>query len=289
MTGSSVEPVGCETTPEADWGPDVIGQFANYQRARGFSENTVTRRTLTLEAFSRLIAPAHLGAATLNDIDEFLAVKPSPRTRHAYRSDLRVFYGWAVRRGMLETNPAELIEPIRVPKSVPRPIGPEVHAALAAGTLRVRRMMALGLYAGLRCAEIAALDASDIHLQEPPVIVVRNGKGGKDRVVPMHPDLVAVFDGLPSAGPVFPFNGRPVKAASVSRTLRRHFAECGLKATAHQLRHTFGTEAARATNGNLLKVGLWMGHADTNTTKGYAGWAGDGAADIARMFTADVA
>lgn len=265
----------------------MIDQFTAYQRSRGFSEATIRRRTMTLGSFSRFLQPMDLAAAELGDVEEWLQTKRSARTRHAYQSDLRVFYTWAAKRDLVDDNPAALLDSIKVPKSLPRPIGDEIHAALLCGSLRTRRMVALGLYAGLRCAEIAAVDCGDVNTKTaPPVLVVRNGKGGKDRVVPLHPVLADLLADLPEHGPLFTWAGRPVRPESVSRTIRRHLEGCGIDATPHQLRHTFGTEAYRVTR-NLLLVGGLMGHESTDTTKGYVGLAGDGAEAIGRMFGGD--
>jgi site-specific recombinase XerD len=263
------------------WGVHVIDAFERYQLGRGFSPLTVRRRTQTLRSFARHLEPSDLGDATLTDIEEWLASKRTARTRHAYRSDLRVFYDWAVKRELLASNPAALVDSIKVPKSLPRPIGPEVHAALLSGTLRQRRMIGLGLYAGLRCAEIAALDCSDVG---HGVIVVRNGKGGKDRVIPLHPELERLLDGLPASGRLFTRGGRPISSAAVSRLISRHFARCGITATPHQLRHTFGTELARAAKGDLVSMGLIMGHGSAETTKGYVGWAAEMGEVVAAMY-----
>ena len=266
------------------WGVPVIEQFSNYQLMRGRSPLTVRRRRKTLESFGRFLEPATLGDATLEQIEEWLASKPAARTRHAYRSDLRVFYDWAVKRNMLPTNPAVLVDSIKVPKALPRPIGAEVQAALLVGTPRARRAVALGLYAGLRCAEIAALDADDID-HHAGVLVVRDGKGGKDRVLPIHPRLAHLLKGAPARGPIFTRAGEPISSAAISRLISRQFERCGIEATPHQLRHTFGTELARRAKGNLVAMAALMGHGSTETTKGYVGWAADMADVVALMFT----
>jgi len=259
----------------------MIEAFAHHQRTRGFSAQTVRRRTNTLHSFERFLAPANLGDATLAHIEEWLSTKPAARTRHAYRSDLRVFYAWAVKRNLLDTNPAALTDSIKVPKALPRPIGSEVHTALLVGSQRARRMVALELFAGLRSSEVAVLDCSDIG---HGVIVVRDGKGGKDRVIPMHPVLAEMLDGIPGSGRLFTRAGRPISSSAVARVIAHQFERCGISATPHQLRHTFGTELARATNGNLVAMADLMGHSSTETTRGYTGWAANMSETIASMY-----
>lgn len=266
----------------------LINQYSDYQRSRGFSPRTIERRRTAIEGFRRHLRPADLHEATAIDVEDWLLTKESPKTRHAYRSDLRLFFNWGIRRAGFTVNPVDDTDPIKVPKALPRPIGPEVHAALMLGEMRTRRMVALGLYAGLRCAEIAALDGNDLWAhQDPPVLIVRNGKGGKDRVVAMHPRLVDLLESAPRSGFLFPGLGGAghVTPHSVSALLSRHLKRCGiLGATPHQLRHTFGTELARAAKGNLVAVAAAMGHGSTNTTMGYIGWDGSGADLIRRMF-----
>jgi integrase len=263
----------------------VIDQFSSYQEGRGFSEHTIRRRRLTVANFARHLEPATLGDATLVDVEEWLNSHSGLRTRHAYQSDLRVFYRWAVKRHLLDRNPLDESETIRLPKSQPRPIGPEVTAALVTGSLRVRRMVALGLYAGLRCAEIANLDGADIDLVHR-TLHVRQGKGRKDRTMRLHPALAELFAKV-GPGPVFTFDGHRIQPESVSRTIRRHLKRLGIDATAHQLRHTFGTAAARAAKGDVVKVKTAMGHATAQTTFGYIGLTGDETAFIDELdFTA---
>lgn len=254
----------------------LIAQFARYQRARGFSPATLRRRHGCLTRFAAYLEPLTLERATLADVEQWLSTHAHASTRKAYRSDLRMFYGWATARELVTVNPTTLVDPVRVPRSLPRPLGPDVMAALTIGTRRARRQVALGLFAGLRVGEIAALDAADIAADaHPPMLMVRNGKGAKDRAIPMHPILGDLLRDLPS-GPVFPArDGGHVRADSVSRTIREQLARVGISATAHQLRHTFGTEAARVTGGDLRIVAALMGHAHMNTTMGYVALSGD--------------
>lgn len=271
----------------------MIDQFSRHQASRGFTERTIKRRALTLRQLERLIAPSALTDATGDDLITFIASKPSARTRHAYSSDLRVFFKWAVKRGYATTNPADMLDTIKVPRSLPRPFAGDLDVLFEFGSARARQMTAFGLYAGLRCAEIAVVDASDIITHtEPAVIVVRNGKGQKDRVVRLHPALLAQLGDVPSSGLLFsnPATGRPVTAATVGRNIKRHLEACGIHGVPHQLRHTFGTELARITSGDLQVVAEAMGHGSMETTRGYTAFAGGRSATfIGAMFGGDAA
>jgi len=73
---------------------------------------------------------------------------------------------------------------------------------------------------------------------------------------------------------------------SVGDLIRRLFRELGIDARPHDLRHTFGTEAAKASNGNIVLVAQMMGHSAIQTTQRYIGWTPAGAETVAAMFGA---
>lgn len=270
----------------------IMDGFVAYHHMRGWSRATIKRRRLTLGRFAAHIAPRKLGEATRADVEAFLAEQPTPRTRHAYRSDLRVFYAWALDRELLDHDPTTKVERVKVPKSLPRPLRPAaVEAAIATARPTVRVRIALGFYAGLRAGEIAAMRADDIDVAAR-TLIVRDGKGGKDRIIDLHPTLATILEPwMPAAGFLFPGrDGRAhVTAESVAGSIVRHLARSGVGAVSHQLRHTFGSELTRVTGGDLITVGNQMGHESPETTRGYAGWAGKGRAAVAAMYGGDAA
>ncbi len=268
-------------------GHHVIDQYCTYQKLLGFSTATIKRRRNTLENLQRFIAPTPLNQAGGPDIEHWLGTKKAARTRHAYLSDLRQFFSWATKRALVETDPSIQIGSIKVPKSLPRPFGDDVTVLLEHGALPIRQRVALGLYAGMRCAEIANLRGEDLSLHSnPPAGVIRGGKGGKDRAVALHADAVRLLRDAPREGPLFPGrNGACVTPGTVSMSIRRHLQRCGLTGVPHQLRHTFGTEAARRSNGDMLVIADLMGHTSAETTKGYCQLTATRGADIiAKMF-----
>ena len=263
----------------------MLTDYHTYLSTRSLSPKTIKRYCGTVALFARMITPLPLDRADVLDVEEFLRRSSNPKTRHAYRSDLKLFYGWAVRRCGFPTNPVDDVDRIRVPKPLPRPISLDAVAPLLhIGPLRTRRAVALGLCAGLRNHEIAGLDGADVSLHQR-LLVVRDGKGRKDRVVPLHPALVRVLDGIAQRGPVIVGrHGGPVRPDTVGDIIRRHLHHLDVHATPHQLRHTFGTEMARAAAGNLVVVARTMGHASMSTTMGYVGWSPEAAPIIDGMY-----
>lgn len=261
---------------------DVVAQFGDYQRARGFSPKTIKRRQLTLGQFQRLLTPAHLFDATDSDVQEFLLAHDSPRTRHAYRSDLSVFYRWAVRRNLTTNDPTTLVDPIRVPKTLPRPVPAAMVRPLIeyAPTEEMRLAVALAAFAGLRVAEIAHIDADDVDMVRNR-ITVRNGKGGKDREIPLHPSLRRLLEPrVRKSGRLF-----QVKPETLSRSVAKYLRESGVDHTCHSLRATFATELAEVARGDVLLVQTLLGHDSPTTSMTYIGLRGtDAGPTVATMY-----
>lgn len=242
----------------------LIDRFLSAQRLKGMSENTVQRRRWTLTTFADQIAPQAFAEATTDDVEEFLGVRRSMATRRALLSDLRMFYRWAVRRGVLTSDPTEPVESPKVPKRAPTPLTrDELRRAWEAADFRMRCIIALGARAGLRVSEIAALDASDVD-HERRVLVVRQGKGGKDRIVPLSLHLSALLENAGPGAIVGYKNGDSVSAA-----VREHFQRLGINKRPHDLRATFATEAAAKANGDVLAVQQLLGHESPATSMRY--------------------
>lgn len=251
----------------SDMAGQLILSYTNHQRVRGFSAATIRRREWTLR---QLVAVGPLDEHTVDTVEAFLLRWPCPATRNALLSDIRGFYRWAVRRGHLEGNPAGDIEPSRVPVRAATPLNSDqVARVLAVANRDQRTAVMLGLYAGLRCAEIADLDCGDVDRQRM-VLVVRDGKGGKDAVLPLARELAAV---LPLRGPAVRYPTAP----AVGRAIRRAYRAAGVVARPHDTRHTFGTAVARRSNGNMVLTATLLRHSSFTTSQRYIGWLPEGA------------
>lgn len=173
-----------------------------------------------------------------------------------------------------------------MPKSLPRPIPatPEqLHELIASAPTHVRVALVLAVYSGLRRAEITRLTTADVVLDSSePVLYVRQGKGRKDRAVPAHPTVVAE---LRRVGGSHGQRFVPVSPDWLGTAVARHLRTHGFDATLHQGRHSFGTELARVTGGDLMLIQQLMGHEHTSTTTGYIALNAPGGTDVAAMYT----
>lgn len=197
----------------------------------------------------------------------------SPETRKSARASLRVFYTWALESDRTATDPMLRVRGIRVPSGAPRPAPEQVlAAALLRSDQRVRLMLLLAAYGGLRRAEIAQLRASDLVDGRAWV----HGKGGVVRVVPLHRRIRAHLEQHPPPGGwMFPApDGGHLSPDRVGRLMS---AALGPGWTAHTLRHRFATQVYAAGHDVLQTQGL-LGHASPKTTQRYVRLPDGGAA-----------
>jgi site-specific recombinase XerD len=130
---------------------------------------------------------------------------------------------------------------------------------------------------GLRVSELCALRLGDLTLSERKgQLVVRAGKGGKYRVVPLNLDarkaLSAYLAVRPTVADDHLFIGQrdePLTPSGVWEIVVNLAQRAGLPdVSPHVLRHTFGKQALDAGE-SLVTVATLMGHARLETTALY--------------------
>ena len=132
--------------------------------------------------------------------------------------------------------------------------------------------------AGLRVSELVGLNWRDID-EELGMVMVRSGKGNKDRLVPLgEPALDALLTwrrAMPiawePAGPVIVnLRGGRLTTRSVEMILQRRISAAGLgtNITPHGLRHSFATHMLN-NGADLRSIQEMLGHASLATTQRY--------------------
>ena len=256
----------------------MISDYMTHVRRRGLSRES---QSTYLKILRRYVA-AHPDpdAVTPSAIEGWLDDrKVGPRTRYSYISVVHGYHRWLVETGRAESDPSALVVRPKLPRRLPRPARTaDLVDAIEHAPRRMRAWLCLAAYSGLRCMEIAGLRADDVRLEhEPPILHLRTTKGSKDRVIPLAAEVLAALEacGIPAAGAVFPpldVHCRPRKghlgAHYVSEQISLYLHGRGINATAHQLRHWFGTELYRRTL-DLKLVADLMGHAEITTTSSY--------------------
>jgi len=257
---------------------------------RGLSDNTIRVRMDLLYRLSVATGRAlrALGPGDLQRFERMAIAGRSAETRRAYCCHLRAFYRWLKSTEAITADPSAVLTMPMVPRHLPRPIAEDDLAdALEAARPKMRAMLTLAAYAGLRCIEISGLDWADLHREQDgsTYIHVRKGKGAKERNVEVGEVVVQALRayGIKRRGHMFlGLDGKAMGARSVSRSGNRYLAGRGVHATMHQLRHRFGSVAYQLSR-DLRMVQEQLGHASPQTTAGYARPSSDAAARMVAL------
>jgi site-specific recombinase XerD len=187
---------------------------------------------------------------------------------------LKYFYREVVHRPEVV---ADLAWP-KVSSRIPEvPTEAEVVALLAAAPSEMYRVMWMVAYgAGLRVSEVCALQVGDIDSGRG-VIVVRAGKGDKDRLTLLPPRLLEALRAYwrhrrPPGPHLFPgrLPGQPVHARSVQHALAAAARRAGIQRPLrfHSLRHAYATHSLEGGT-DLCTLQATLGHAELKTTRRY--------------------
>jgi len=221
----------------------------------------------------------------LRNLRDQRSLELSSIARHV--ATIRVFCRFMHTSGVLEENPAELLEQPETWKKLPTVMADEqvqklLTAPQPSDALYLRDVALLELlYAGgLRASELADMDASAIHFELGVCRIM--GKGSKERLVPIgRPALRAVQRYLDELRPdlekpgisgeriFLSRTGQPITRVVVWQVVKRHAARVGLKDVhPHTLRHSFATQML-AGGADLRVVQELLGHSNINTTQVY--------------------
>ena len=157
--------------------------------------------------------------------------------------------------------------------------GEEVRRLFSQITNRMdRALFLLMLRCGLRVSEAAALKLTDLDWEEKAVLV-RQGKGRKDRRVYLSPDAVAGLGECRGLRPEtvpgerFFWNQKrrrePLSVKAIQKKMERYARAAGVKASCHSLRHTFASNLLEA-GAEVVSIREFLGHASIASSERYA-------------------
>ncbi|HEX5750004.1 MAG TPA: site-specific integrase [Archangium sp.] len=217
-----------------------------------------------------------------------------PATVRQLHIRARLVFKYAVQLGAIRENPWDRVPRPKVSVKTPRFLSREQVAALLQAAGQYRLLLLTAVLTGMRRGELAALAWGDIHWDEGPLglIHVRRSwkrdttKGGKERIIPLHPalraELEAAFRALPRDGQgalveplVFasPEGGLRNEGWHTAKLVRRIAARAGVELprgfTFHDLRKTFLTHLLADTLGNLGAGQQLAGHSTPAVTSTY--------------------
>ena len=289
-----------ETEPETAMGrtlADGVRLFQFYKRAEGMMPRTLRDYDRVLgDLLRELGGDRPLEELKLSEVrayvHDLIGRGWRPATVNVYVRVLRCWLRWLYHEGLIRENFADHLKVLRVPKQYPHVLSePQVLALLKAAKAKTKTwtgrrnytMLLTFLDAMLRLKELISLDLSDINLQARS-IRVRNGKGGKERIVYMGRRLTrAMREWLIARGHVtgcdwvfITRTGGPLDARGVEKIIQRLGQEAGIegvRCSPHTLRHTGATLFIR-NGGDPFSLQRLLGHSTVTVTEIYVHMAG---------------
>ncbi len=257
---------------------EPVTRYLDHLRAeRAASPHTLRAYRAELTGLSASLSPRPILAATTSDLRLWLAQGASAPSSLARRiSCLKGFWRWAQREGLAARSPADRLRAPRVKPPLPRVLQVDEASRLAESPLRLRdrALIEVAYGSGLRVSELVALDVDDVDLTGR-VILVRRGKGGKDRMVPLGASAAAAVAELlvergGAAGALFQNRtGRRLSSRSAYTVVHESGRGEGFPDVhPHALRHSFATHLLSA-GADIRSIQEMLGHASMSTTQRY--------------------
>ena len=217
---------------------------------------------------------------TTNDIRLFLGQLKLTGAKNSHienqRAYISAFFQWMLTEDLIEKNPCGKVKPIKCEQIRRLPYTNVQIDKLrsACGSQKKRAILELLLSSGVRCEELTNLDIGDVDMRNR-TLLVRNGKGGKDRIVYISEVAAEHLERYMSTrkdSSVELFRSRRggrYACSGIQDMMRRLGKAAGISNVhPHRCRRSFAT--------NLYKRGMdvheiqrLMGHNNVQTTLGY--------------------
>lgn len=269
-------------------------QFCDYStQFRGYSSDTIKRYRQTVNYFIKNAQISEIEEINDSNVRNFFFFGRTERQWNSnsfitYHKSLVVFFRWCVQHGYMQDNPADDIELPKLEKKLPPKLTKQEALKILETVynypykykfLRHRNyaIFSTFLFAGLRKKELLNLKYNDVDLENLSIFVYQ-GKGSKDRVVPISSRLAECLDKyinernrLNKTCPEFFASlnrNMGFTDIGIRRLVRKIKEASGINFSIHKLRHTFATLMLEG-GCDIYSLSRMMGHSDIKTTTIY--------------------
>lgn len=246
-------------------------------------ENDLLQFRTWLKTFAGHVPQLH--QSTHTEVRSWMAAlmkeELSPRSVNRKMSALRAFFRYHHRKGAIAKNPLRKIQSLRTKNSLPVFIDKKGMDLLAeqiefpAGHegLLHKTLMETLYGTGLRRSELAGLRRNNIDSYHSQIRVM--GKGGKERIIPIHRELLLAMQELIAASPASEWvflseKGKHLSSQSVYTIVKKYLSLVTTvsKRSPHVLRHTFATHLLN-NGADINAVKELLGHSSLAATQVY--------------------
>ncbi len=273
----------------------IISQkFFDYSLTfKGYSPTTIKGYKAAIKNYCNVCKVSEIEDVTIENVRHFFyqgrtIKKWTSSSFIAFHKALIVFFRYCVAEGYMKTNPIEEIEVPKLERKIPPKLTKQESMRIlevvdnypySSNFLRFRNyaIFATFIFTGLRKSELLHLKYTDVDIENRSIFV-RQGKGHKDRIIPINYRLA---EALLKYVEVRKKAWKTCPEFFVSYTLDTGLTESGLKKLVdkinactgirfgvHKLRHTFATLMLEG-GCDIYSLSRMMGHSDIKTTTVY--------------------
>lgn len=275
--------------------PEIVRRYMQYlSLERSYSRNTLDAYCMDLQKLFNYFSDHGIDfrQATARDFDLFAGELRdrgiAPRSLARILSGVRSFYRFLVLEHEIEQDPTELLESPKIGRHLPQVLSVEeidriesvIDQSKPEG-VRDHCIIEVLYSCGLRISELTGLQISDLFLDEGFIRV--NGKGSKERLVPISPKAINelrtwleirshfnVKSGYEDHVFISRTRGKALSRISLFVFIQQYAAQAGIEKeiSPHTFRHSFATHLLMG-GANLRAIQEMLGHECLDTTEIY--------------------
>ncbi len=264
---------------------DYLKDYEVYlEHQKGASEHTIRNYLSDIEKWDLSLVKLgcfELSQVTAEKLRHGISIKLNNSTIQRKLSALKGFYLFLQEKGLIEINQALEIPSPRANKKLPKVLNEEqasqfieIFDHISGLNLRDRLVIEFLYCCGLRASEVVHLKWKDINLQRS-LIQVKEGKGKKDRVIPLLNTTIELIKKFQKEkiSSEFVFNGiknNHLTTRTIQNIVKKvsRLTDVQFEVSPHTLRHSYATHLL-SNGANLRVIQDLLGHQSLSTTQKY--------------------
>jgi len=269
-------------------------KFFDYSKyIKGYAPPTITRYKQVINYFCNFAKISEIEEVTEENTRNLFyygrtTLSWSPNTFICYHKSLMVFFRWCQKEGHMTSNPIENIEVPKLERRLPSKLTKQDALRILEvvdnypydnNFLRYRNyaIFATFIMSGIRKQELLNLKFTDVDVENLSIFI-RQGKGSKDRIIPINYRLAEslkkylevrkkAYKTCPEFFTSYTYD-MGFTESGIKRLVQKIVIASDIKFTIHKLRHTFATLMLEG-GCDIYSLSKMMGHSDIKTTTIY--------------------